>query len=200
MPEEKKEIAVKTDSMLPSADWKKELNLVRDLVAKGCNETEFRLLLYLSKEHGLNPLKREVYAVKYGDNPAQIFISRDGALNIAHRSGQFESMETTCTFEVPDDKSKVRWVSEVPKPVSATCTIYKKGGIRPFRETVYFAEYNLKQALWLKKPVTMLKKVAEAQCLRKAFNIHGVYDSSEFPEQNGVIENAKKEEVGTGEV
>jgi len=156
----------------------------KEITAKGCNETEFKLLLYLSREFGLNPLKREVYAVKYGANPAQIFISRDGMLSIAHRSRKFDSMETTCELEpLPDKDEKVKWVGVPRKPISATCTIYKKGSDKPFVETVYFQEYNLKQALWLTKPITMLKKVAEAQCLRKAFNVHGVYDASEFPEE-----------------
>ena len=185
MVEEKKEIIEVEVEQLPTdalAPWEKRIKLVRELVAKGSTPEEFQLLVHLSREYGLDPLKREVYCVRYGNNPTQIFISRDGALSIAHRSGDFEAMETTVEFEKKPENPKITYVDRIKKPYSATCTIYKKGSSRPFRETVYFSEYNLGQALWLKKPCTMLKKVAESQCLRKAFNIHGVFDQSEFPE------------------
>jgi len=170
--EEKNEIQKIEEIKLPERDWSKELKLVKEITAKNCNTTEFKLLLAMAREYGLNPLKKEIWAVKYMNNPALIFVGRDGLLNIAHRTGQFGAMETFCELD-PVTK----------RPVSATCTIYRKDFEKPFKSTVYFDEYNRKMALWLEKPKTMLMKVAESTCLRRAFNISGILTPEEMPEQ-----------------
>jgi phage recombination protein Bet len=173
-------------SMMPSKDWTKEYKLVKEITAKGCNDTEFKLLWHLSKIYDLNPLKKEIWAVKgFGEAPAQIFVSRDGLLSIAHRSGQFGNMETSCEL---DPKTQ--------QPVSATCTIYRRDYDKPFKVIVFFDEYNQKQALWLKKPKAMLMKVAEATCLRRAFNVSGVYSPEEFPEAKEVRQDGKDIDKG----
>lgn len=171
--EKKQEVVVKDEFQLPSKQWTKELRLVKDITAKNCNDTEFKLLCFMANQYGLNPLKKEIWAVKYSGNPALIFVGRDGLLNIAHRTNQFGSMETTCEI----DKT-------TKKPVSATCVIYRKDYEKPFKNTVYFEEYDTHQALWRTKPKMMLMKVAESTCLRRSFNISGLYVPEEMPEKD----------------
>jgi len=164
---------------LPSKDWTKELRLVKELTAKQCSDNEFKLMVYTARLYGLNPLRKEIYAIKYYGAPAAIMVSRDGLLNIAHRSGQFGSMETTCE------------VDEQGKPVSATCIVWRKDFDKPFKVIVYFEEFDQKQALWKTKPKTMIMKVAEAFALRRAFNISGVYSPEEFAEHEEVKKNGE---------
>jgi phage recombination protein Bet len=152
-------------------DWKEDLQLVKDLTAKGCSDNEFKLLVHMANEYQLNPLKKEIWAVKYGFNPAQIFVSRDGFLSIAHKSGQFNGMETTFD-EVKLDDNK--------KDLTATCIVYRKDMEHPISVTVYQSEYDSKMSVWKTKPRTMLQKVAESQALRRAFNVDGVYSPEEF--------------------
>lgn|SRR3990167_4409875 len=171
-------------------DWTKQLDLVKAIVAKGCTNEEFQLLCYTAKLYGLNPLKKEIWAVKYTGKPALVFTSRDGFLTIAHSTGQFGSMETT--FEMPPNVPGT--IKSVPAvPVSATCTIWRKDYDKPFKCTVYFDEYNQKQALWLSKPKMMLQKVAESSCLRRAFNISGLYAPEEIDADNTVNNTEVKE-------
>jgi phage recombination protein Bet len=197
----KNEVQVSKTSDLQNmivTDWKDDLQLVKDLTAKSCSDSEFKLLVHMANEYGLNPLKREIWAVKYSYNPAQIFVSRDGFLSIAHKSGQFNGMETTFD-EVKLDDNK--------KDLTATCVVYRKDMEHPIKVTVYQSEYDSKMSVWKTKPRTMLQKVAESQALRRAFNVDGVYSPEEFDQvdsnqqketehqtiETKVIENKKEE-------
>ncbi len=142
-----------------------KLQLIRDMFAKGATDSEFKLFIEMSLALGLNPLKREIWLVKYGDNPAQIFVGRDGLLTIAHRSGQFDGMHAGTR---KDGDELVGW-----------CRVYRRDMTHPFEVEVYEKEYTTGRNLWKDKPRTMIQKVAEAQCLRRAFSISGVYTPEE---------------------
>jgi len=159
------------DSKTIQADWTDKIELVKSLVAKNCSNEEFGLLVHLANQYKLDPLKREIWAVKYSYNPAQIFVSRDGFLSIAHKSGQFNGMETT--FVEPKDPAKI-------DDLTATCTVYRKDMEHAIKVTIRMGEYNTKMSVWKTKPRTMLQKVAESQALRRAFNVAGVYSPEEF--------------------
>ena len=181
---------VKKEETLTPEQWEKQLKLVKELTAKNCTDTEFELLQHLAREHKLDPLKKEIWAVKgYGNSPAQIFISRDGLINIAHRTQQFGSMKTTCEIKKnPDELPGIEF------PISATCEIWRKDYDKPFENTVYFDEYDKKYALWKEKPKAMLMKVAESTCLRRAFNIAGMYVPEEMPlEKTGEVKENGRE-------
>jgi len=188
MEEEKHELTKIEEIKLPEKDWSKELKLVKEITAKNCNTTEFKLLLFMAQQYDLNPLKKEIFAIKYQNHPAMIMVSRDGFLNIAHKSGKFGAMKTTFEFET----KKNRLGNDVEVPKSATCRIWRKDFDKPFEVTVYAKEYmDWSKPIWKAKPATMLGKVAESQCLRRAFNISGMYEPSEM-DNSGLTE--KKDE------
>ena len=151
---------------------KDQQDLIKATVAKNCTDTEFKLLMYLASRYHLDPIRKQIWAVKYGDSPASIFTGRDGFLEIAHRSGHFDGMATT--VEYPDEKTG--------KPIAATCTIWRNDMTHPFVSRVLFSEYTTGQNLWAKKPSVMIIKVAESVCLRKAFSISGLYAPEEMNE------------------
>lgn len=144
-----------------------EIQLLRDTYGKGATEHEFGLLMQLAKTYQLDPFTRQIWLVKYPGSPAQIFAGRDGYLAIAHKSGQFDGMESGS--KTNDDGEIVGW-----------CTVYRKDMSKPFHVEVLLSEYNTKKSLWASKPRTMIVKVAEAQALRKAFSISGLYSPEEF--------------------
>jgi hypothetical protein len=61
----------------------------------------------------------------------------------------------------------------------------------PFIVEVDLKEYNTSKGNWAKMPETMIKKVAESQCLRKAFDISGMYSPEEMPEPQQQQEEVK---------
>jgi phage recombination protein Bet len=161
---------MKTDVKALVAKWNQEdREFIKERMAKGATEQEFKLFLYTAAALGLDPLKKEIWCVKYEGKPAMIYTSRDGFLSIAHRSGFFDGMETEALYE--DEKL-----------VGAKCSVWRKDVSRPFVVSVLLSEYDQRQALWLTKKETMIKKVAENQALRKAFNISGVYSTEEITE------------------
>lgn len=150
-----------------SSEWTADqVKLIKDTVAKGTTNDEFRLFAYMASKYQLDPLIRQIWCVKYGTAPATMFAGRDGFLSIAHRSKQFNGMKTEPTFQ--DGKI-----------FSATCYVYRKDMEHPVEVTVYLSEYNTGKSNWAKMPITMLCKVAESQALRKAFDISGIYAEEE---------------------
>ncbi len=87
------EVIARCEGPITNLDPEK-LNLIKTTVARDCTNTEFELLLYLASKYHLDPLARQIWAVKYGTEPARIFTGRDGYREIAHRSGKFDGMES----------------------------------------------------------------------------------------------------------
>lgn len=144
--------------------------LVRNMCAKNCTDDEFELLIALANKYGLDPLAKQIWAVKYNPNEtARIFAGRDGLLVIAHRSGQFDGFgEPEFIY---DDKGEV---------TSVKATVYRKDITHPFVQYAWMKEDNLKQGVWLTRPNTMLLKVAEVRALKHAFAITGIYTPEEM--------------------
>ena len=163
----------------PTTYDREKLQLIRDMFAKGANDNEFGVMVELARKYQLDPFARQIWLVKYGDSPAQIFCGRDGYLAIAHRSGQFDGIQSGSRIE---DNELIGW-----------CRVYRKDMSHPIEVEVYASEYSTGKNLWRDKPRTMIQKVAEAHALRRAFSISGLYapeeiDTGDRPEPRYVTE------------
>lgn len=161
----------------PAEYTNEDIQLIRDTCAKGCTDTELKLYLHLAGTYQLDPFAKQIWAVKNlkrPDDPAQIYCSRDGYIAIAHRSGQFDGMESGSRID--EDNNLIGW-----------CKVYRRDMSHPFYVEVYEKEYNTGYALWGTKPRTMIQKVAEAQCLRRAFSISGLYSPEEIDTDNRIM-------------
>ncbi len=152
----------------------------------GASKAEQAYCFSVARELCLNPITKEIFFVKRRQKIGDIWVSkvepmvgRDGFLSIAHRTNQFAGIETSAGIrEVPlleDGQWKMKY------QLVAECSVWRKDSPKPFTVQVAYNEYCQKSTegtptkFWAEKPETMLKKVAESQALRKAFNIHGVY-------------------------
>jgi len=169
----------------------------------GASKAEQQYCFSVAKELGLNPITKEIYFVprrtKVGErwlNKVEPMVGRDGFLSIAHRSGQLAGIESNCSIkDVPVMDNAGNW--SVKPELVAECIVYRKDSKNKYVGQVKYSEYVQKTQdgkptkFWAEKPDTMLKKVAESQVLRKAFNIHGVYCPEEmgsgFESENGEI-------------
>lgn len=147
----------------------KRIALIKAKVAPDATNTEFELLMYIAAKYDLDPLLKEIWLVKFGNAPAQIYAGRDGYLKIAHRSGHFDGMET-----------KVNMSADGTKIESATCTIWRNDMQHTISSHVLFNEYSTGKNLWATKPAVMIGKVAESVALRKAFSVAGLYSPEEM--------------------
>jgi phage recombination protein Bet len=150
-------------------DWVSKLELVKSMVAKGCSQDEFELLCHLAKTYHLDPLAHEIWAIRYGQNPAQIFVGHAGLINLALRSGKLDGMK--CEIVNPDGDDPV-----------ARATVWRNDMTHPIEAEVYWSEYgkDAKNPLWKSKPRTMLRKTAEVHALRRAFALSGLYTEEEM--------------------
>jgi len=158
-------------------DWESAelIQTVRHMYADGATDPEFKIFCEMAKLLGLNPMLKQIWCVKNKnrpDLPAQIYASRDGFLAIAHRSGQFDGMQSGTRKN--DEGDEIGW-----------CRIWRKDASHPFEVEILRKEYDTHKNLWESKPQTMTIKVAEAHCLRRAFDIQGVYTPDEMPEPDG---------------
>ncbi len=168
--------AVHNDVAELKNNWSEEdRQLIHQTVAKGTTASELKLFLYTAGKYDLDPLVKQIWCVKYGSQPAAIFTGRDGFLSIAHKSGVFNGMKSEAIF---DDDNKL---------TGGKCIVHRKDMEFPFEEEVLLSEYNTGRSNWAKMPATMIKKVAESQCLRKAFDISGLYS----PEENWMKTDAE---------
>jgi len=158
--------ATTSGGIIPTQYNQQQIQLIRDMCAKDCTDNEFLLLMQLARTYQLDPFTKQIWAVKYGNNPAAIFCGRDGFLAIAHRSGKFDGMESGTR---KDGDDLVGW-----------CRVYRKDMSHPFEVEVYASEYSTGKNLWRDKPRTMIQKVAEAHALRRAFSISGLYSPEEI--------------------
>lgn len=143
------DVAVRNDAI--------ELNIedVKAYVCKGADDKELFYFLNISKSFNLNPFKREVYWIKYGNNPASVVVGYETYLKRAERTGLLDGWDVAIG---KDDNGQF-----------ATITIHRKDRSRPFSWTVYRAEVDTGQALWKRMPTFMLRKVAISQGFRLAF-------------------------------
>lgn len=150
---------------------------VREVFKKNLSEPEFRTFLQLGKATGLNPFLKEIWAVKYGDAAASIFIGRDGYRKSAQANPTYDWHHVDAAFSNDNfhydvDTGKVTHTYSLKDRgalIGAYCIVKKRNVSRPTFVFVDLKEYTTGKSLWATKPITMIKKCAEAQCLRMAF-------------------------------
>lgn len=138
---------------------------------KKFNESQKNQFIDICVAFGLNPIKREVYGIPYGDK-FNVIVGYESYIKRAERSGQLNGWNVEVIGSGNDMK--------------AIITIHRRDWDNPFVHEVYFEEYNTNQNLWKTKPRTMLKKVAIAQGFRMCFSetLGGMpYTADELPDE-----------------
>src|SRR6056297_176253 len=185
-------------------NWQERMELVKQKVGSGLTKTEWELFLYMARLYDLNPLLREIWAVKYNGKPANIFTGRDGLLKIAHKSGMFDGMKTVLLVATQQGVEEMDIAPKEAEILGSKCYVWRKDMSHPVEVSVKFSEYDKGRSTWRDKPDTMIRKVAEAHCLRRAFSIHGLYLPEEFKQaqedaSEGLSKNREVLEANAGE-
>ena len=151
-----------------------QVKLIKTQIAKDCTDDELKLFLYQCKRTGLDPLTRQIYAIKRAGRMT-IQCSIDGFRVIAERSGTYAGQDEPV------------WEDEKGFPVKCSVSVYKFSpqgqrycaavGVAHFKE-YYPNPMNLQKSM----PHVMIAKVAEALALRKAFpqDLSGLYTGDEM--------------------
>lgn len=129
----------------------------------------------ISTAFNLNPYKREVYAIAYGQGNGRklsIIVGYEVYLRRAEEFPQYDGYETEFSGKGAD--------------MCCTCKVYRKDRSRPVGSTVFLREYSQGNQMWNTKPHVMLEKVAIATAMRRAFpsEFNGMpYIADELPDK-----------------
>lgn len=151
-------------------DNAKMVATLKQTVAQGLTDPEFALFVEFCKGTGLNPLKKEIWAIKAG-NRLQLMVGINGFWAIANSHPQFDGSE----LEIETD--------DRGKPIKAICKIYRKDRRFPSIGIALLSEYGKASPIWQSMPSVMLTKCAESVAIRKAFpqELNGLYSEEEMP-------------------
>lgn len=171
-----------------------KIDEIRKLFAPNLTEMEFGYFVGLGRATKLNPFTREIWAVKYDKSaPAQVFIGRDGYRKAAQAHSEYDYHQCDAVYE--NDKFEISQgevshtytLTNRGKLIGAYCVSKRHKSSRPIYVFAEIGEYSTGRSVWKDKPATMIKKVAESQCLRACFQdlLGGTYGEEEIqPTEN----------------
>ncbi|EAK0151120.1 phage recombination protein Bet [Campylobacter coli] len=156
---------------------------------------EMEYCLNIANKYNLDPFLRQIFfvprraQVKINDKKEWVdkiepLVGRDGFLAIAHKTGKFGGIRSYSEIKQFPRLNNGKW--EYIQDLVAVCEVYRTDSDKLFVVEVAYNEYVQKRetgeatSFWTTKPDTMLKKVAESQALRKAFNLSGLYSAEEM--------------------
>lgn len=164
---------------------------IKKYLCPEASDQELTMGLQIAKTYGLNPLKREVYFVKYkAEQPMQVLVGYEVYLKRAERSGKYNGLEITSQGSIKDGNLK------------AIVKVFRKDWDHPLVHEAHYSEYvqmkkdfktgvETPNKFWASKPITMIKKVAVSQSFRMAFpdEFDGMpYTSDEVVDQEHIID------------
>jgi hypothetical protein len=132
-----------------TSDEKRELALLKAIGLDRAAPEQREIALAIAKRYDLDLLLKHLVLIE-----GRPYITRDGLLHVAHRSGVLDGMETS-EPTIVDGEWRVR------------CSVYRKDMTRPF---TYFGRYPTKGGNQRFAP-EMATKVAESMAMRRAFDV-----------------------------
>lgn len=166
------------------------------LVNGGGNVSDQEVMMYLTlcRYQHLNPFLKEVYLIKYGNNPATIVTGKDLFMKRANRNPKYAGKKAGIIIQDKEsgeltEREGTFYIPENENLVGGWAKVYIADHKEPEYASVSFNEYVGRKSdgslnsQWATKPATMIRKVALVQALREAFpeDCEGLYS----PEEKG---------------
>lgn len=171
--------------------------IVRNYLTNGdgnVSDQEVAMFINLCKYQGLNPLIKDAYLIKYGNQPATIVTSKDAIMKRAMRNPKYAGHQAGVIVLKEDGSLDYRtgaFTLPNEKLIGGWARTYITGYSVPIETAVSFEEYAGRKrdgslnTMWASKPGVMIRKVALVASLREAFpdELQGMYASEEVAEE-----------------
>lgn len=179
------------------------------------SDEELAYFIAQARVQNLNPFTREIYFIKYGNQPAQIVVALKAFQKKADAHPQYDGMDSGIIYEKDGkiQRSEGAFLPRDAEILGAWAIVYRKDRTHPTRAEVTFSEYDNskirkdgkinqygkenKPNTWDEKPAVMIHKVAMVTALRNAFpnELGGLYEADELREPKDVTPTESREEV-----
>lgn len=166
--------------------------IVKDYITGGqeLSDAEYKFFVEMAKARGLNPFLKEIYAIKFGNQPAQIVVGKDAILKRAIKNSKFNGREQGIIVQKEDgsiEERKGTFKLKDEELVGGWAKVYRKDWDYPTYVSVGFDEVKQVKkdgtlnSNWATKGATMVEKVALVRALRETFteDLGGMIDSDE---------------------
>lgn len=169
-------------------------SIVRNYLTNGngaVTDQEVNYFVHLCRGQRLNPFLKEIYLIKFGQQPATFVVSKEAFLKRAEANPQYDGSESGIIVLNKDGEIIERkggfFLKDSEQVVGGWAKVYRKDRKYPSDVQVTFEEYagrtkdgNL-NSNWANRPATMIKKVALVQALREAFpnDLNNLYTEEE---------------------
>ena len=165
------------------------------------SDEELAYFIAQARVQNLNPFTKEIYFIKYGNQPAQIVVALKAFQKKADAHPQYDGMDSGA------------FLPQGAEILGAWAVVYRKDRTHPTRAEVTFSEYDNskirkegkinqygkenKPNTWDEKPAVMIHKVALVTALRNAFpnELGGLYEADELREPKDVTPQESREDV-----
>jgi len=197
------------------------VDTVRDYLISGNKEKvtnqEIAMFMNLCRFSHLNPWVREVYCIKYGNEPATMVVGKEAFQKRAESNPNYDGSEAGIIVQDKETGEVIYRVGTMKLPeetiVGGYAEVWRKDREHSTRIEVSFDEYAARKSdgtlnsQWTKKPATMIRKVALVQALRESFpsalgglftaEEQGVEEPAEMPVE--IPSDVKREELKQAE-
>ena len=177
---------------------------VKAYICDNLTPVEFNYFFSVCKAYELNPFLKDIYAIKFGNQPATFVIDYKVMQQAADNNPTFDGLKVGIVYLDKNGIAQERegaYILPGETLVAGWCDVFRKDRTHANRTYALYSE-NVKltkegnpNTNWANKPVFMIVKVAKAQALRETFpNMfsNNTYVNEEFDESNIINEEASE--------